>query len=79
MAKEKLTKFSSYINGEKQADVVYDTTKKNWGVQFSICKYFNVSQPEPFAVEWYKGHSEAYAESAAENWVMGIKESPIFK
>ena len=71
MAKEKLTKFSSYINGEKQADVVYDTTKKNWGVQFS--------QPEPFTIEWYKGHSEAYAESAAENWVMGIKETPIFK
>lgn len=28
---------------------------------------------ESLGIEWYKGHSEVYAEEAAENYVLGIK------
>lgn len=28
---------------------------------------------ESLGIEWYKGHNELYAESAAENYVSGIK------
>jgi hypothetical protein len=28
---------------------------------------------ESLGIEWYKGHSEQYAEDAAENYVSGIK------
>jgi len=28
---------------------------------------------ESLGIEWYKAHNEMYAESAAENYVLGIK------
>jgi hypothetical protein len=28
---------------------------------------------ESLGIEWYRGHTELYAESAAENYVLGIK------
>tara|TARA_Y100001937_G_scaffold84499_2_gene114343 strand:- start:3058 stop:3270 length:213 start_codon:yes stop_codon:yes gene_type:complete len=68
----KYMEYSSYIDGDKKADVIRDTVKDNWGVKFS-------HRNEQVGIEWYKGHSEIYAENAAENWVMGIKEVPIVK
>lgn len=38
--------------------------------------YFGIrmlSNGESLSIEWYPSHSEAYAESAAENFVMGVK------
>lgn len=28
----------------------------------------------PLTIEWYPSHSESYAESAAENFVLGVKD-----
>lgn len=33
-----------------------------------------MSNGESLAIEWYPGHSESYAESAAENFVIGVKD-----
>lgn len=30
-------------------------------------------EDESLGIEWYNGHSEKYAEDAAENYVLGIK------
>ena len=61
--------FSTYVNSNKQADVVRDVgDPKNrvWGVRYSI-------DNSVIGIEWYKKHSEQYAENAAENFVHGIK------
>jgi|TARA_R100000030_G_scaffold92592_1_gene78267 hypothetical protein len=54
-----------FVRGHKRADVV----KVNgvWG-----CLFFDSG--EQIKQELYKGHSEAYAESAAENYVDGVKQ-----
>lgn len=53
--------------GGARADVV-----KNDNV-YSI-EYYNGSDANPFLVETYPNNSLFYVESAAENWVMGIKQ-----
>lgn len=57
--------YSTFVQSTKRADVI----KKNshWG-----CKFYENN--ETVKVEFYKGHSEAYAESAAENYVLGVKK-----
>tara|TARA_B100001250_G_scaffold185816_1_gene159786 strand:- start:131 stop:334 length:204 start_codon:yes stop_codon:yes gene_type:complete len=53
---------------ENRKSEVWKDEYGNWG-----CRYWegNVWKFD----EIYKGHSEVYAESAAENWVMGIKNA----
>jgi hypothetical protein len=61
--------FSTYVNGNKQADVVRDVgnpKSRNWGVRYSI-------DNSVIGIEWYNGKTEQYAENAAENFVHGIK------
>lgn len=58
-------KYSTYVDGNRRADVI----RKNgdWGCKFYV-------DNESIGVEWYPTKSEAWAESAAENYVMGIKK-----
>ena len=56
---------STYVNGDLRADVI-----KSLG-DFGIRMYDKYG--EVVKVEFYKGHSESYAEDAAENYVFGIK------
>lgn len=67
---DNITEYSTYVDGDRRADVVRKGTFRNdcWGAKF----YLN---GEDLGIEWYKGHSESYAESAAENFVRGIKNS----
>jgi len=61
--------FSTYVDGNKRADVVRsvgDPENRVWGVRYSIAE-------ENLGIEWYEDKSESYAESAAENFVQGIK------
>lgn len=61
--------FSTYVDGDKRADVVRSVGNpddRTWGVRYSIAE-------ESLGIEWYNGKSEGYAESAAENFVQGIK------
>ena len=61
--------YSTYVNGSKRADVVRsvgDPTNRTWGVRYSIGE-------DNYGIEWYDGKSESFAESAAENFVEGIK------
>ena len=67
---DNITEYSTYVDGDRRADVVRKGTFRNdcWGARF----YLNA---EDLGIEWYKGHSESYAEDAAENFVRGIKNS----
>lgn len=70
--KVKYMELSSYFQKNKQADVVRTVglmENNYFGVRYSIDN--NV-----LGIEWYPTKSEAYSESAAENYVMGIKEYP---
>ena len=58
-------KYSTYVQSELRADVI--KMDSHWG-----CRFYNNN--EVIKTEFYKGHSEAYAESAAENFVLGIKK-----
>lgn len=49
-----------------RADVVQ--TNGTYGIE-----YYNGSDVRPFKVETFPNNSLFYVESAAENWVMGIK------
>ena len=62
--KTKIT-YSSYTNGDLRADTI--KVGKDWG-----CDYYK--NGEFIKTELYKGHSESYAEDAAENYVSGIKK-----
>ena len=55
----------TYVNGEKRAEV-WRTQDGQFG-----CRFWknNVHQTD----EIYEGHNEEYAETAAENYVFGIK------
>lgn len=69
MRMEEMQELSTYMSGELRADTIVD--KGVFGVRFY--------SPEGviLATEFYKGHSEAYAEDAAENYVFGIKKIGI--
>ena len=63
--KNNKTVFSSYVQGDLKAETI--NINGNWG-----CDYY--SNSEFIKTEVYKGHSELYAENAAENYVFGIKK-----
>lgn len=63
---------STYVNKNRQADVVR-TVGLNENNYFGVRFHINGS---PLGIEWYPTKSEKYAEDAAENYVMGIKEYP---
>ena len=65
MRDEEMTELSTYMNGQLRADTIVD--KGVFGARFYDSKGVLL------ATEFYKGHSETYAENAAENYVMGIK------
>tara|TARA_B100000902_G_scaffold395330_1_gene453684 strand:- start:1351 stop:1581 length:231 start_codon:yes stop_codon:yes gene_type:complete len=61
--------FSTFVEGDKRADVVRSVGNpkdRDWGVRYYV-------NGQNIGIEWYKGHSEQYAENAAENFVHGIK------
>ena len=57
-------KFSTYVDGNKRADVIRENGY--WG-----CRFYEDNKS--IAVEWYPTKSESWAEDCAENYVMGIK------
>ena len=57
--------YSTYVDGNLRADVI--KLDNHWG-----CRLYK--DVELKKTEFYKGHSEAYAEDAAENYVLGIKK-----
>ena len=63
--KMKDSKYSTYVDGNLRADVI--KLDGHWG-----CRLYKDN--EIVKTEFYKGHSESYAEDAAENYVMGIKK-----
>mgnify|MGYP001236163616 FL=1 len=58
--------YSTYVDGNRKADVI--KLDNHWG-----CRLYE--NGELISTEFYKGHSEAYAEDAAENYVLGIKNA----
>lgn len=57
--------YSTYVDGELRADVI--KLDNHWG-----CRLYKDNKI--VKTEFYRGHSEAYAEDAAENYVLGIKK-----
>ena len=57
-------KYSTFVDGNKRSDVI--KLDGHWGCRFYV-------DNEVVKTEFYKGKSEAWAESAAENYVDGIK------
>ena len=68
--KSSVTDLSTYMNGDLRADTIVDS-KGNYGARFYD------SEGHIIAYELYEGHSESYAEDAAENYVFGIKKIGI--
>ena len=68
----KYMEISTYNQGARRADVLRTSGEKQnyWG-----CRYYLGGNS--LGIEWYKGHSETYAENAAENYVQGIKEYQV--
>tara|TARA_Y200000002_G_scaffold308098_1_gene264291 strand:- start:1503 stop:1742 length:240 start_codon:yes stop_codon:yes gene_type:complete len=63
---------SSYYEKNRQADVVRSVglnEKNYWGVRYWV-------DGNPLGIEWYPTKSAVYAEDAAENYILGIKEYP---
>jgi len=58
-------KYHDYWQSNRRAEV-YKSVQGHWGVRFFEDKMWVTD-------EIYKGHNEVYAESAAENYVLGIK------
>ena len=56
-----------YVN--RSADVLktVELDKNYYGIRM-------MSNGKSLAIEWYPNHSESYAESAAENFVLGVKD-----
>ena len=63
--KMKDNSYSTYVEGTLRADTI--KLDRHWG-----CRFYK--EDKVVKTEFYKGHSEAYAESAAENYVLGIKK-----
>ena len=64
LQKMKDNSYSTYVDGILRADTI--KVDRHWG-----CRFYKDNKV--VKTEFYKGHSEAYAESAAENYVLGIK------
>ena len=58
-------KYTTYMKGDLRSDVI--KLDGHWGCRFYV-------DDKVVMTEFYKGHSESYAENAAENYVLGIKE-----
>lgn len=70
MSEVSYMEITSYYEKNRQADVVRSVGLKEdnfFGVRYSI-------DGNVLGIEWYPKHSESYAESAAENYVIGIKD-----
>ena len=65
LQKMKDNSYSTYIDGNLRADTI--KLDGHWGCRFYV-------NEEVVMTEFYKGHSESYAECAAENYVLGIKK-----
>jgi len=66
---EEMTELSTYWNEGLRADTVLKDG--HYGARFYD------SHGVVIGTEFYKGHSESYAEDAAENYVFGIKKIGI--
>lgn len=62
------TFFGQEKNAARTASVLvkYNEEKNDYGVQLYL-------DTREVAIEWYEGHSIHYAEDAAENYILGIK------
>lgn len=69
LEEEEVTELSTFVNGDLRADTIVENG--NFGARFYD------SEGNIVKVEYYKGHSESYAEDAAENYVFGIKKIGI--
>jgi len=69
----KYMNLTEITDGDRKAIVIRSvgTEDRTFGV-----KFFESNQS--VGIEWYDNKSESYAENAAENWVVGIKETPTF-
>ena len=56
---------STFVMDSLRADTI--CKKGNWGIRM-------LKNGQLVKEEYYKGHSECYAEDAAENYVFGIKK-----
>ena len=65
LEEDEMEVISTYVNESLRADVV--VKNGDFGIKM-FDKY-----GEHAKTEFYKGHSELYAENAAENYVFGIK------
>ena len=66
LEEESMIKLSTYVNGDLKAE----TFKKDGHYGAMFFDKFG----EKITEELYTGHSESYAEDAAENYVFGIKK-----
>ena len=66
LEEESMIKLSTYVNGDLKAE----TFKKDGHYGAMFFDKFG----DKIAEELYTGHSESYAEDAAENYVFGIKK-----
>ena len=58
-------KYTTYMKGDLRSDVI--KLDGHWGCRFYL-------GGDVVKTEFYRGKSEAYAESAAENFVIGVKK-----
>ena len=58
---------SNYMEGSREAVVVKHRASGSWGVVLK-------EEGRPDFTEYYPKHSETWAENAAENFVLGIKQ-----
>ena len=58
---------NEYANWSADVLKTVELEKNYYGIRM-------MSNGESLAIEWYPGHSECYAESAAENFVIGVKD-----
>lgn len=58
--------YHTFVDGNRRADVILNSDGNVWGIDMYENSQF-------IKREFYEGHSEAYAESAAENFVSGVK------
>jgi len=56
-----------YSNRSAEVLHTVELDENYWGIRM-------LSNGESLSIEWYPSHSEAYAESAAENFVLGVKD-----
>ena len=58
---------SEFMEDPRAAQVVKKKDDGTFGVRFTY-------KGKTLGIEWYEGKSESWAEDAAENWILGIKD-----